>query len=156
MRSCRRFLAGIPHLTVDNPRGTHPSATPSVLRQRTFDLHVLGTPPAFILSQDQTRHPMFFYINLSTETYVLVRWLAYCCYPMKVTSKSLTGCILYFNCLLTTLQLFRYLIVLSHLAPLSFPFGASGIISLLAQPVNRFFRQFSKIPKIRAIIRIER
>jgi hypothetical protein len=24
---------------------------------RTFDLHVLGTPPAFILSQDQTRHP---------------------------------------------------------------------------------------------------
>src|SRR5579862_5790492 len=26
--------------------------------QRTFDLHVLGTPPAFILSQDQTRHPI--------------------------------------------------------------------------------------------------
>jgi hypothetical protein len=25
--------------------------------ERTFDLHVLGTPPAFILSQDQTRHP---------------------------------------------------------------------------------------------------
>jgi hypothetical protein len=25
-----------------------------------FDLHVLGTPPAFILSQDQTRHPMFY------------------------------------------------------------------------------------------------
>jgi hypothetical protein len=25
--------------------------------KRTFDLHVLGTPPAFILSQDQTRHP---------------------------------------------------------------------------------------------------
>ena len=25
---------------------------------RAFDLHVLGTPPAFILSQDQTRHPM--------------------------------------------------------------------------------------------------
>jgi hypothetical protein len=23
---------------------------------RAFDLHVLGTPPAFILSQDQTRH----------------------------------------------------------------------------------------------------
>src|SRR5260370_14495886 len=26
--------------------------------KRTFDLHVLGTPPAFILSQDQTRHPL--------------------------------------------------------------------------------------------------
>ncbi len=58
MRSCRRFLAGIPHLTVDHPRGTHPSATPCLLRDRTFDLHVLGTPPAFILSQDQTRHPI--------------------------------------------------------------------------------------------------
>ncbi len=56
MRSCRRFLAGIPHHKGDNPRVTHPSATPSGRNQRTFDLHVLGTPPAFILSQDQTRH----------------------------------------------------------------------------------------------------
>src|SRR5947209_3109262 len=29
MRFCRRFLAGIPHLKGDNPRVTHPSATPS-------------------------------------------------------------------------------------------------------------------------------
>ena len=29
MRSCRRFLAGIPHLRVGHPRATHPSATPS-------------------------------------------------------------------------------------------------------------------------------
>ena len=27
MRYCRRFLAGIPHLKVDNPRVPHPSAT---------------------------------------------------------------------------------------------------------------------------------
>src|SRR6266446_2899355 len=40
------------------PRVTHPSATPSLRRERAFDLHVLGTPPAFILSQDQTRHPV--------------------------------------------------------------------------------------------------
>ena len=33
-------------------------------KHRTFDLHVLGTPPAFILSQDQTRHP-WFYLPLS-------------------------------------------------------------------------------------------
>ena len=26
--------------------------------ERAFDLHVLGTPPAFILSQDQTRHSL--------------------------------------------------------------------------------------------------
>ena len=43
------------------PRVTHPSATkasmsPPKLPQRLppFDLHVLSTPPAFILSQDQT------------------------------------------------------------------------------------------------------
>src|ERR1700730_16824694 len=64
MRYCRRFLAGIPHRKVDNPRDTHPSATHSLLS--AFDLHVLGTPPAFILSQDQTRHPVV-YLSLSTE-----------------------------------------------------------------------------------------
>src|SRR2546425_12412244 len=58
MRSCRRFLAGIPHRRVGHPRVTHPSATPSHRSARAFDLHVLGTPPAFILSQDQTRHPV--------------------------------------------------------------------------------------------------
>ena len=43
------------------PRVTHPSATQSFLlpsvnfhKNASFDLHVLGTPPAFILSQDQT------------------------------------------------------------------------------------------------------
>ncbi len=30
-----------------------------LVAERAFDLHVLGTPPAFILSQDQTRHPMY-------------------------------------------------------------------------------------------------
>ena len=34
------------------PRVTHPSA--ALFRRRSLDLHVLGTPPAFILSQDQT------------------------------------------------------------------------------------------------------
>ena len=34
------------------PRVTHPSATST--RRHSFDLHVLGLPPAFILSQDQT------------------------------------------------------------------------------------------------------
>ena len=29
MRSCHRFLGGIPHLKADHPRVTHPSATPS-------------------------------------------------------------------------------------------------------------------------------
>ena len=48
-----------PSLRGRYPCVTHPSATPSGLRPRAFDLHVLGTPPAFILSQDQTRHPSY-------------------------------------------------------------------------------------------------
>src|SRR5699024_7997940 len=32
------------------------SATPSKLRASAFDLHVLSTQPAFVLSQDQTLH----------------------------------------------------------------------------------------------------
>ena len=61
MRYCRRFLAGIPHCGA----GTHVLLTraplpPSLAKGRTYDLHVLGTPPAFILSQDQTRHPIVY------------------------------------------------------------------------------------------------
>jgi hypothetical protein len=57
MRSCPRFPGGIPHLKA----GTHvlltrPPLPPLSKHGRAFDLHVLGTPPAFILSQDQTRH----------------------------------------------------------------------------------------------------
>ena len=31
----------------------------SVLGTEPFDLHVLGTPPAFVLSQDQTLHKIY-------------------------------------------------------------------------------------------------
>ena len=31
-----------------------PCATPVLLPKRALDLHVLSTPPAFVLSQDQT------------------------------------------------------------------------------------------------------
>jgi hypothetical protein len=46
----------IPHLGVGHLRVTHPFATltPRRIQGIPFDLHVLGTPPAFILSQDQT------------------------------------------------------------------------------------------------------
>src|SRR5437763_6024224 len=75
-RYCRRFLAGIPHCGA----GTHVLLTraplpPSLARKRTYDLHVLGTPPAFILSQDQTRNPVL-YLNLSVETHLLLSALS--------------------------------------------------------------------------------
>src|SRR5512135_2261007 len=51
----QQFPAVIPHSEADHPRVTHPFAAllggcPPFAR----DLHVLGTPPALILSQDQT------------------------------------------------------------------------------------------------------
>ncbi len=69
-----------------------------------------------------------------------------------VASKSLTGYLLYF--------LFPYhssvvqvpLCAFASCALLGFPFGASGIISLLAEPVNRFFGSFIKVQKIGFLI----
>ena len=50
-----RFRQCYPHSKADYLRVTHPCA--AVLQPEgpfSLDLHVLGTPPAFILSQDQT------------------------------------------------------------------------------------------------------
>ena len=41
-------------LQVGYLRITHPFATRNTRKYFPFDLHVLGTPPALILSQDQT------------------------------------------------------------------------------------------------------
>ncbi len=44
----------IPHESVGRSRVTHPFAGHSELPPSAHDLHVLSTPPAFVLSQDQT------------------------------------------------------------------------------------------------------
>ena len=61
MRFYQSFPTAIPRYGAGCPRVTHPSATQSISLPpegfrliASFDLHVLGTPPAFILSQDQT------------------------------------------------------------------------------------------------------
>ena len=61
MRYYQPFPAAIPLYEAGYPRVTHPSATQSQTSSSeeskisaSFDLHVLSTPPAFILSQDQT------------------------------------------------------------------------------------------------------
>ena len=61
MRFYQSFPTAIPLYEAGYPRVTHPSATQSLKFQSeeidqsaSFDLHVLSTPPAFILSQDQT------------------------------------------------------------------------------------------------------
>jgi hypothetical protein len=55
-RSCRRFPAGIPRQRAGRSRAPHPSATTRPRKGEPSDLHALGTPPALILSQDQTLH----------------------------------------------------------------------------------------------------
>ena len=62
---------------------THPFAT--LHRSEAFDLHVLGTPPAFILSQDQTLHCLLF---LSDNLLVC---LALFCF-LFISKLSLTLC----------------------------------------------------------------
>ncbi len=57
MRYYPIFQQAIPHLRVDYPRVTHPFATLLASEETfSFDLHVLSTPPAFVLSQNQTLH----------------------------------------------------------------------------------------------------
>src|SRR5919199_1407611 len=55
MRYYRPFRDVIPRSKAGHPRVTHPFATLlTPCGAFAFDLHVLGTPPALILSQDQT------------------------------------------------------------------------------------------------------
>jgi hypothetical protein len=55
MRNYPAFPRATPHQWAGSPRVPHPSAT-FAPEGTTFDLHALGTPPALILSQDQTLH----------------------------------------------------------------------------------------------------
>jgi hypothetical protein len=55
IRNYPAFPRAIPYHTAGSPRVPHPSATRTP-EGATFDLHALGTPPALILSQDQTLH----------------------------------------------------------------------------------------------------
>src|SRR5205814_5642851 len=70
----------IPRRRTGCSRVTHPSATEPGLPPVPYDLHVLGTPPAFVLSQDQTlqllKNP-----NSSSER------LAFS-YVVRITSES--------------------------------------------------------------------
>jgi hypothetical protein len=63
---CPRFLGVIPVQRADYLYITHPCAKYSRPKPLSFDLHVLGTPPAFVLSQDQTLHCMSltWYLNI--------------------------------------------------------------------------------------------
>ncbi len=60
----------MPQYQVGYLRVTHPCATSALLHP--FDLHVLGLPLAFILSQDQTLHCIISQITLLVSSGYLV------------------------------------------------------------------------------------
>ena len=50
----------VPHALLTRSPLSHPFRLTEVALQRaSFDLHVLGTPPAFVLSQDQTLYEWY-------------------------------------------------------------------------------------------------
>ena len=61
---------------------THPFAT--LHRSEAFDLHVLGTPPAFILSQDQTLHLIDSFILRSLFLRILLLDVVFVSYSCSV------------------------------------------------------------------------
>ena len=98
MRYYQPFPAAIPLDGPGYPHVTHPSATklrqdslctstPLISVAAPFDLHVLGTPPAFILSQDRT-------LELSFERCVSFssRFVSVYCFVSELTSvRSCSG-----------------------------------------------------------------
>ena len=64
--------------------------------QSPFDLHVLGTPPAFVLSQDQTLHKSYIMKNLDgslKNLFVLIQFAL----PNVFVLKTSTAHLAYFN-----------------------------------------------------------
>ena len=121
MRYEQLFPAVIPHSKAGCSRVTHPSATkkPNPLSENSvigspFDLHVLGTPPAFILSQDQTLNKMVFKEPKSLKSYYR---------NFSKLQRNLRSSVSSFACLRTTksisgaFRLSRCLIYKVHAAP---------------------------------------
>ena len=101
MRYYQPFPAAIPLDGPGYPHVTHPSATklrqdslrtstPIISVAAPFDLHVLGTPPAFILSQDRTLDKNV--IDRSTLSVLNSRFVIRVCCPFtvqRIDSQSL-------------------------------------------------------------------
>ena len=98
---------------------THPFAT--LHKCEAFDLHVLGTPPAFILSQDQTLHcllflsdnllvclALFYFLFISKLSLTLCFILSRSVFNV-LSLDSLVECPFILPSLLTFVKLFLYL-----------------------------------------------
>ena len=120
---------------------THPPLSESCASTRftPLDLHVLGTPPAFILSQDRTLLKISFLADLSALTMKLTslsrsvpRFPFYCrdCFRFSKTVKNFQ--------VLVCVSLFSYQCAGSFSCARLFT-GAIDIVSPLGSGVNIFF-----------------
>ena len=91
---------------------THPFAT--LHRSEAFDLHVLGTPPAFILSQDQTLHCP----SISSDNFGL--FSSFFCF-LFISKLSLTLCFILSCSVFNVLSLVS-LVECPFILPSSLPF----------------------------------
>ena len=80
---CPRFLGVIPVQRADYLYITHPCAKYSRPKPLSFDLHVLGTPPAFVLSQDQTLRCSFSNFKFEPWRFVSLLHIRYNCQVTK-------------------------------------------------------------------------
>ena len=69
--------------------------SPLISKRDSFDLHVLGTPPAFILSQDQTLHEICEELMFSSSIKCFQINLTCICSVFNVLSALLTGVLTY-------------------------------------------------------------
>ena len=89
IRYCPSFRKDIPIPKVDHPCLTHPFATlPGDCSPFTLDLHVLGTPPAFVLSQDQTLQIHFVPVFHDQGPFI-----GRCCSYLVVNDPRLLPCV---------------------------------------------------------------
>jgi hypothetical protein len=105
-------------LRADCIRVTHPCATLGqiLLFNLPFGLHVLGLPLAFILSQDQTLHSIFF--NLAVTAYSLSNLTALITFALVHLSSASSLLVLsYLSIKLSSNRL--------HLQPLSIAMGSA-------------------------------
>ena len=112
MRYYQSFRTAIPLFGAGQPRVTHPFATKIILLLSPFDLHVLSTPPAFILSQDQTLRNNF--VTFSGVSYGLAL--------LETTGHRLF--------LPITLQLLRFCVSKGQIL-LAFTFSCQGVSIIL-------------------------
>ena len=111
---------------------THPFAT--LHRSEAFDLHVLGTPPAFILSQDQTLHCP----SISSDNLLVCLALFYFLNLIDVVFYSF---LFSFQCPLTWLSR-RVPIYITILSPFCKAFSCSFFIFSLFLSFSAFISLF--------------